>query len=60
MRRSILKPVSLTALSVHARSIRVAEIGVALRPEGAAGVVKSTTTVLDQAESPMPFVARIR
>ena len=52
--RSILNPVSLVALSVQARSMRVEEMGVAPRAEGALGggpeVVRKVRTV-DQADA---------
>ena len=52
--RSILKPVSVEALSVQERSIRVCENGVALRSLGPAGAhtTVETATGSEKVESP--------
>ncbi len=44
--RSISKPVSLLALSVHLRLIWLLDAAVAVRPEGAAGVLSAAVAVV--------------
>src|SRR5829696_3157953 len=58
--RSIWKPLSLFALSVHARSMAVAEATVASGRLGAGGAAVRVAATFEYAETPAPFVARTR
>jgi hypothetical protein len=61
--RSIMKPVSLVALSLQVRLMLPLETAVAMRPEGAAGAATVAgvvaLAVFEYAESPEALVARI-
>ncbi len=57
VQRSISNPVSVVALSVHARSICVAVTTVAVSPLGRPGTLVSASKKAENADSPAPLVA---
>ncbi len=58
MQRSTSYAVSVVAMSVHARSMRVADSVVVVRLAGLAGMIVLAVAVFDAADAPAMFRAR--